>query len=162
MNDTTPYESARSYDSEESTVETVLSTVEDKKEEEEEEDKFIACSHCGSKYKFLPTLKVPEDIFPPQIGSVSHSDISATNKDDVHFFLSSLFRWCNLKKYTHLYVSFGWLVIIIIIVIIIIVLSTIIIVPSILMKSLPIELFITHHFSLNYLLALVSSTISGK
>jgi DNA-directed RNA polymerase subunit RPC12/RpoP len=65
MNDATPYESACLYDSEESTVETELSTVEDKKEEEKE-DKFIACSHCGSKYKFLPTLKVPEDIFPPQ------------------------------------------------------------------------------------------------
>jgi hypothetical protein len=44
MNAPTPYESARLYDSEESTVETVLSTVEDKKEEEEKKDKFIACS----------------------------------------------------------------------------------------------------------------------
>jgi DNA-directed RNA polymerase subunit RPC12/RpoP len=62
MNDATPYKSARSYDSEESTVETVLSTVEDKKEEEKE-DKFIACSHCGSKYKFLPTLKRSQRTF---------------------------------------------------------------------------------------------------
>jgi hypothetical protein len=60
MNDPMPYESARLYDSEESTVETVLSTVEDK-EEEEKKDKFIACSTCGAKYKFLPTSKVPED-----------------------------------------------------------------------------------------------------
>jgi DNA-directed RNA polymerase subunit RPC12/RpoP len=76
MNDATPYESARSYDSEESTVETVLLTVEDKKEEEQE-DKFIACSHCGSKYKFLPTLKVPEDIFPPH-SSVCYNRICHT------------------------------------------------------------------------------------
>jgi hypothetical protein len=61
-----PYESARSYDSDESTVETELSTVEDKKEEEKQ-DKFIACSTCGAKYKFLPASKAPEDIFPPQI-----------------------------------------------------------------------------------------------
>jgi hypothetical protein len=60
MNDPMPYESARLCDSEESTVETVLSTVEDK-EEEEKKDKFIACSTCGAKYKFLPTVKVPED-----------------------------------------------------------------------------------------------------
>jgi hypothetical protein len=43
MNAPTPYESARSYDSDASTVETVLSTVENKKEEEKQ-DKFIACS----------------------------------------------------------------------------------------------------------------------
>jgi hypothetical protein len=65
MSDTTSYESARSCDSDDSTVETVLSTVENKEEEEKEKHLF-ACSHCGTKYKFLPTLKVPEDIFPPQ------------------------------------------------------------------------------------------------
>jgi hypothetical protein len=65
MNAPTPYKSARLYDSDESTVETVLSTVEDKKEEEEK-DKFTACSTCSAKYKFLPISKVPEDIFPPQ------------------------------------------------------------------------------------------------
>jgi hypothetical protein len=65
MNAPMPYESARSYDSDESTVETELSTVEDKKEEEKQ-DKFIACSTCGAKYKFLLASKVPEDIFPPQ------------------------------------------------------------------------------------------------
>jgi hypothetical protein len=83
MSDTTSYESARSCDSDESTVETVLSTVEDKKEEEEE-DKFISCSRCGSKYKFLPTLKVPEDIFPPhQIWSGSATgDTSQCHRAD--------------------------------------------------------------------------------
>jgi hypothetical protein len=63
------------YDSDESTVETVLSTVEDK-EEEEKKDKFIACSTCGAKYKFLPTSKVPEDIFPPQMFDDKPDDIS--------------------------------------------------------------------------------------
>jgi hypothetical protein len=48
MSNPTPYKSARLYDSEESNVETVLSTVEDK-EEEEKKDKFIACSACGAK-----------------------------------------------------------------------------------------------------------------
>jgi hypothetical protein len=43
MNAPTPYKSARLYDSDESTVETELSTVEVKKEEEKQ-DKFIACS----------------------------------------------------------------------------------------------------------------------
>jgi hypothetical protein len=66
MNAPMPYKSARLYDSDKSTVETELSTVEDKKEEEEK-DKFTACSTCGAKYKFPPISKVPEDIFPPPV-----------------------------------------------------------------------------------------------
>jgi hypothetical protein len=51
----------------ESTVETDLSTVEDKKEEEKD-PKFIAC-------KFFPASKVPEDIFPPQLPRACHFSV---------------------------------------------------------------------------------------
>jgi hypothetical protein len=64
MNNTTSYKSARLCDSDDSIVEIILSTVENK-EEEEKKDKFIACSTCGARYKFFPTSKAPEDIFPP-------------------------------------------------------------------------------------------------
>jgi hypothetical protein len=77
MNDTTSYKSVCLCDSDDSTVETVLSTVENK-EEEEKKDKFIACSTCSAKFKFLPTSKVPEDIFPPHKWKKGSCDMKET------------------------------------------------------------------------------------
>jgi hypothetical protein len=90
MNNTTPYKSARSYDSEESTVETVLSTVEDKKEEKKKTNLLPVA--IVAKYKFLPTLKVPEDIFPHQIKLTLCCDMCATCDGRCDIFIPEIER----------------------------------------------------------------------
>jgi hypothetical protein len=64
MNATTAYESACSYDSDESTVETEKATIDNKKTQEDDHQTLFFTS-CGAKNLFLPATKVPEDIFPP-------------------------------------------------------------------------------------------------
>jgi hypothetical protein len=64
MNGSTSYESARSYDSDDSTVETELSSYIDKKTQEKP-TQVAVCTTCGSLNVFLPAPKVSEDIFPP-------------------------------------------------------------------------------------------------